>query len=78
MSTKAPIRHQEKDGELPGWHLYSEVFELDDVVYLELEGVAVEVTMIGNMERAPGTVVLRLPTATAKQLGLVPATWQRE
>ncbi len=31
--------YQEKNGELPAWHLYTEVFEEADVVYLALEGV---------------------------------------
>ena len=78
MSTKTSIRYQDKDDELPGWHLYREVFDNEDVVYLELEGVEADITMIGNMEHAPGTVLLRLPVATARQLGLVPATWEKE
>jgi hypothetical protein len=48
---------------LPGWQIYSERFNPDHI-YLELEGVAAEITMTGNMER---TVLLRLPVATAKQ-----------
>ncbi|QYD70108.1 hypothetical protein KZJ38_07300 [Paraburkholderia edwinii] len=79
MSTKASIRHQEKDGELPAWHLYTEAFEKADVVYLELEGVKADLTMIdSSWGAAPGTVLLRLPTATAKQLGLVPAGWEKD
>ncbi|MBB5502713.1 hypothetical protein [Paraburkholderia sp. MM5384-R2] len=46
-------------------------------MYLELDGVAAEVTMLGNMERGPGTVLLRLPVDTAKQLGLVPPDWEK-
>jgi hypothetical protein len=79
MSTKATIRHQAKDGGLPDWHLYAEIFERDDVVYLELNGVQADVTMIGSAwGPAAGTVLLRLPTATATQLGLVPASWEKE
>ncbi len=74
MSTKEPIDHQATEGEQPGWQLYSEMFDPGHV-YLELEGVAAEITMTGNMERAPGTVLLRLPVATAKQLCLVPKSW---
>ncbi|WP_175773260.1 hypothetical protein [Paraburkholderia phenazinium] len=78
MSTKGTIRHQSKEGEQPGWSLYTEIFETDDVLYLELEGIQADITMIGNMEHAPGTVLLRLPVATAKQLGMVPPDWERD
>ena len=64
MSTKSTIRYQHKEGDLPGWQLYTELFENEDLVYLELEGVQADVTMIGNLwGAAPGTVLLRLPTA---------------
>ncbi|WP_429572282.1 hypothetical protein [Paraburkholderia sp. UCT70] len=46
-------------------------------MYLELNGVAAEITMLGNMERGPGTVQLRLPVDIAKQLGLVPPVWEK-
>lgn len=73
MGTKDTIRFQEQAGDLPGWTLYTELFENEDTVYLELGGVQVDVTMIDNIWGPPaGTVVLRLPTATARQLGLVP------
>jgi len=72
MSTKNTIRFQPKDDELPGWRLYTELFEEEDHVYLELEGVEADVTMIGSLWGAgPGTVLLRLPMITARQLGLV-------
>ena len=61
MSTRNHIRYQAKKGDQPGWDLYTELFEPDDVMYLELDGVAAEVTMLGNMERGPGAVLLRLP-----------------
>lgn len=76
MSTKERIRTHDREGDLPGWDLYTELFETD-TVYLQLEGVEAEITMTSNMERAPGTVLLRLPLATAKQLGLVPPTWEK-
>ena len=56
----------------PSWHLYQEAFEKDDVVYLELEGVQADVMMIDSAWAKAGTVVLRLPNATARQLGLLP------
>ena len=71
MSTKERLRSHDKVGDLPGWELYTELFEADSV-YLQFDGVEAEITMTGNLERAPGTVLLRLPVATARQLGLVP------
>ncbi|WP_205804411.1 hypothetical protein [Burkholderia sp. Ac-20365] len=71
MSTKERLCSHDKVGELPGWELYTELFEADSV-YLQFDGVEAEITMTGNLERAPGTVLLRLPVATARQLGLVP------
>lgn len=75
MSTKEPIGYQARQNDLPGWQLYSELFDSDHV-YLELEGVAAEIIMTGNVERKPGTVRLRLPIVTAKQLHLVPGEWE--
>ncbi|NVH74067.1 hypothetical protein FSB08_16175 [Paraburkholderia sp. JPY432] len=50
--------------------LYFKVFEKDDAVYLELKGVEVDVTMINSLlGRPPRSVLLRLPTPTARQLG---------
>jgi len=69
MSTKATLAwHGAEDGK-PAWRLYEELFEAG-VVYLELEGVALDFTTLGNMEHGPGTVLLRLPVETAQQLGL--------
>ncbi|MGF6932769.1 hypothetical protein OKW41_001908 [Paraburkholderia sp. UCT70] len=76
-STRNHIRYQAKEGDQPGWDLYTEIPQPDDVVYLELNGVAAEITMLGNMERGPGTVQLRLPVDIAKQLGLVPPVWEK-
>jgi hypothetical protein len=79
MSTKATIRFQLKEGGLPGWQVYEELFEREDIVYLEVEGVQADVTMIGGMWGADaGTVLLRLPAATARQLGLVPPDWKKD
>ncbi|MEX3639604.1 hypothetical protein [Paraburkholderia sp. BR14320] len=75
MSTRILIRNSERMGNLPAWRLYSELFEQDDVLYLEISGVKINVTLIADMEAAAGTALIRLPTATAKQLGLVPADW---
>jgi len=79
MGTKDTIRFQEQAGELPGWTLYTELFENEDTVYLELEGMKVDVIMLNNIwGPPPGTVVLRLPAVTARQLGLVPPEWTRD
>jgi len=75
MSTKSTIRHYQGEAELPSWHLYKEGFEKADVVYLELAGVQVDMMTLD--EPAP-RVVLRLPTATAKQLGLLPKSTANE
>ncbi|MGF6933625.1 hypothetical protein OKW41_002764 [Paraburkholderia sp. UCT70] len=79
MGTKDTIRFQDKTGDLPGWTPYTEMFEKEDTVYLELESVQADVTMINSVWGHPsGTVVLRMPTATARQLGLVPQEWTRD
>ncbi|WP_109484193.1 hypothetical protein [Paraburkholderia sp. C35] len=69
MGTKATLAHHESEDGKPSWRLYEELFE-GSVVYLQLEGVAIDFTTLGNMENRPGTVVLRLPIETAKQLGM--------
>lgn len=66
MSTKATLAHHDSGDGTPSWHLYEELFEAG-VVYLELRGVAVELT---TCEAGGANVVLRLPLETAKQLGL--------
>jgi len=63
VSTKATLAHHAGD---LSWHLYEEAFEAG-VVYLELQGVAVELI---TRKTAGADVVLRLPIETAKQLGL--------
>lgn len=70
MSTKSTLAyHRGEDGQ-PSWHLYQEAFEKDGVVYLELEGIQADVIMIDSAWNKAGTVLLRLPIDTAKQLGL--------
>lgn len=77
MSTKATLAHHHSESGEPSWHIYEEVFETG-VVYLELQGVAVE---LRTMEQGGADVVVRLPIETAKQLGLhmhvSPAKWER-
>ncbi|MGF6858505.1 hypothetical protein [Paraburkholderia sp. CI3] len=76
--TKATIRNQDPEGKLPGWRLYEELPDADDVVYLELDGVKADVTMIEGVWSRAGTVLLRLPTVTTRQVGLVPADWKHD
>ena len=72
MSIKSSIKsHHGNDGE-PSWHLYKDVFEEDNVVYLEVDGVQAYVVRIDSISAKAGTVLLRLPIATAVQLGLLP------
>jgi hypothetical protein len=72
MSTKTSIRYYRGDAAEPSWHLYQEAFEKDGLVYLELEGIHANVVMIDSAWAKAGTVLLRLPNATARQLGLLP------
>lgn len=67
MSTKSWSKsHTGENGE-PSWGLYKDLFE-PEMVYLELDGVQVDVRMIDG--HSP-TVLLRLPEGTARQLGLL-------
>ncbi|MGF6264373.1 hypothetical protein OKW49_005301 [Paraburkholderia youngii] len=68
MSTKATLAHHHSESGEPSWHFYEEVFEMG-VVYLEFQGVAVELrTRMG--EQGGADLVVRLPIETARQLGL--------
>ncbi|MGF6478060.1 hypothetical protein [Paraburkholderia sp. JPY419] len=70
------IDSRDRDGDLPPWQIYEELFEADDVVYLEFEGVKVDITMIdGPYQRA---VRLELPSGTSRQLGILPPDWKRD
>lgn len=77
MSTKATLTHYIGTAGEPSWHFYEDVFQ-SDAVYLELTGVSVE---LRTLEEGGATVVVRLPLATAEQLGLtskvVPERWAR-
>lgn len=66
MSTKATLAYHRSEVGEPSWHLYEEVFEAG-VVYLELEGIPVEVR---SRDQGGADVVLRLPIQTAVQLKL--------
>ncbi|MGF6956617.1 hypothetical protein [Paraburkholderia youngii] len=80
MSTKVTIERQEQEDGAPGWHLYEELLDAEDFVYLELDGVQLDVGVGrgGSLAGSPvDTVLLRLPTATAVRLGLLPRGWPR-
>lgn len=67
MSTKATLAlHHSDQPDEPSWHFYEEIFEAG-AAYLELRGIGVE---LNTRDRHGADVVLRLPIATAKQLGL--------
>ncbi|HGO6081629.1 TPA: hypothetical protein ACK3PA_006122 [Burkholderia cenocepacia] len=66
MSTKATLAYHGSEDGTPSWHLYEEVSEAG-VVYLELHGVNLG---LSTCEQGGADVVLRLPAATAEQLGL--------
>jgi hypothetical protein len=81
MSTRATLAHRNVDGDEPNWHLYEEVFEAGGV-YLQLEGVDIEVSSLDRLKGSSGVfLVVRLPIATATQLGLSsivpPERWAR-
>jgi hypothetical protein len=77
MGTHITLAANDGTDSAPSWRLYDEVFETG-VVYLELRGVGVEVQ---TLETGGAAVVLRLPVATAEQLGLhtvvPPDGWER-
>lgn len=66
MSTKSTLAYHDASAGEPSWHFYEEVLE-SDFVYLELAGVAAE---LSTLEPGGSRVLLRLPVETAKQLGL--------
>ncbi|MEX3929168.1 hypothetical protein AB4Y36_34820 [Paraburkholderia sp. BR10936] len=70
MGIKSTIRFQPKEGDLPGWQLYTELFEPEDAVYLELEVVQSDLAMIGSpLGQSAGTLLIRLPALTAAATG---------
>lgn len=77
MGTHITLAANDGTDSEPSWRLYDEVFEAG-VVYLELRGVSVE---LQTLETGGASVVLRLPVATAEQLGLhtvvPPDGWKR-
>jgi hypothetical protein len=70
MSTKTSIKYKERTANSPGYHLYSDVFEPHDAVWLQLDGVHVALkTLDGWANGVEVTIVL--PRAIARELGLV-------
>ena len=61
MSTKCTIRYGKR------WHLYQECFE-DDVVYLELEGIGVQLC---THDMNNHNIILRLDNDLALETGII-------
>lgn len=74
MSTKSSIKWNRAEGDKPGYHLYTDVMDSFDhgeepPVYLELNGVAVELfTTEGGAH-----VTVTIPHSIAVALGLLPS-----
>jgi hypothetical protein len=74
MGTTKTLDFHESDDRKTSWRLYEEQFE-PGVVYLELEGVGVELEVTGQ---AQTRLVLRLPLDMARRLAtakVTPAQW---
>ena len=70
MGTKITLVAHHTEGDEPAWRLYEEAFE-SGVVYLEIEGIGVELSSRDLRSPKGGVdLVLRLPVQTATQLGL--------
>ena len=70
MGTKITLVCHHAEGDEPAWRLYEEVFE-SGVVYLEIEGIGVELSSRDlRVPKGGVDLVLRLPIQTATQLGL--------
>ena len=71
MSTKSSIKWKNRDDGRPGYHLYTDVLDSFDTdeppVYLELNGVDVEVQTLENGAH----VTVTIPDSIAKELGLL-------
>lgn len=78
MSTKVSIKWRKETPTQPGFHLYDDWLDasvedrggVEPPVYLELDGVAVQVETRPN---GGASVALTLPRELARELGLVPA-----
>lgn len=75
MSTRISLKYKKRSAEVPGYHLYEDALDsfFDDEqaeqpVYLQLDGVQVEVVTLKN----DGAVVtVELPRGVARELGLI-------
>ena len=71
MSTKKSIKWEHDQATGQRFHLYEEVF-VPDQVYLEVIGVPFEVASSVELSGSgPNRVVIRLPEAWARKLGLL-------
>jgi len=71
MSTKSTLKHDRDQSTGQSFHLYEECFE-DGQVYLELEGFPFEAASSAiPSEQGLSRIVVRLPNAWARKLGLL-------
>lgn len=75
MSTKSSIKWKEQTKDCAGYHLYDDVMDEYRVkdeppVYLRLDGVDVEL----YTQTLGASVVITIPRAIARELGLLPPT----
>ena len=71
MSTRGSIKFEHDQATGQGFHLYEELFESGHV-YLEITGVPFEVASSVDLSgTGPNQVVIRLPEAWARKLGLL-------
>jgi hypothetical protein len=72
MSTKCSIRYEVDDVTRVGYHLYTEVFD-DENVFLEMNGFHFEASSLPDITLDNGNprLVVKLPVEWAKKLKLI-------
>ncbi len=70
MSTKASIKYKEPSIKRPGYHLYTDFLDDDEVVFLRLDGVVID--DLSTIKSGGASVTVKLPLSTAQELGLLP------
>jgi hypothetical protein len=73
MSTRSTIKYEDDPDSRQRFHLYEEAFDEErEHVYLELEGFAFEAAShAGLLDNGVNRVVLKLPQAWARKMGLL-------
>lgn len=76
MSTKSSIKWRDQSEGRPGFHLYDDATDslskdegTEPLVYLSLEGVAVQLETLAD---GGATVTVAIPRELARELGLLP------